>query len=202
MSRFHEGREPVPFASFELARKFVHLSGSLIPLSYLFLDLTKLQALLIWGGIAFPFVVADVLRLRWPAANRWFHHWFHIAMRPGEEDRPTGATYYFLACWVTILLFERTVAVAALLILAYADTAASVVGQTLGGYRMGKGKTLSGFLAFLVTAFLVALPFFPPFTAFAGAVIAAVTECLPLPFDDNITIPLVVGISFTLLRPL
>lgn len=191
----------MPLASFELARKFVHLAGGLIPLLYLVLDLSKPQALLILGAIAFPFVAADLLRINWPAANRWFHRWFHVAMRPGEENRPTGATYYFLACWFTILLFERTVAVAALLILACADTAASVVGQALGGYRLRKGKTLSGTTAFLATAFLITLPFFSPTAALGGAILAAVTECLPLPLDDNITIPLVAGISLTLLRP-
>lgn len=192
----------MPLASFELARKFVHLSGGLIPLLYLVLDLTKPQALLILGSVAFPYVAIDLLRLKRPAANRWFHDWFHLAMRPGEETRPTGATYYFLACWCTILLFDRTVTVAALLILACADTAASVVGQAVGGYRLRRGKTLSGATAFLVTAFVITLPFFPPLTALGGAMIAAATESLPIPIDDNITIPLVAGLSFTLLRPL
>ncbi len=190
----------VPLASFELPRKFVHLSGGLIPLTYLWFDLTKPQALVVLGGIAFPFVAADVLRLTWPAWHYWFHRWFQIAMRPGEESRPTGATYYFLACWCTILLFDRTVAVAALLILACADTAASIVGQAVGGYRLGRGKTLSGTTAFLTTAFLITLPFFTPLTALGGAMIAAATECLPLPLDDNVTIPLAAGLSFTLLR--
>lgn len=192
----------MPLAPFESARKLIHVTGSLIPLAYLFLDITKPQALLILGILALPFVLADILRLWWPTLNRWFIHWFHGAMRPGEETRLTGSTYYVLACWVTILVFERNVAVAALLILAYADTAASVVGQALGGYRLGKEKTLSGAVAFLVTAFLVGLPFFSPITALGGAVIAAATECLPLPLDDNVTIPLVAGIFFTLLRPL
>lgn len=190
------------FASFEWARKGVHLVGGLIPLIYLFLDLTKFEALLILGSIAFPYIGADFLRLRWPALNQWFLDLFQGAMRPGEENRPTGASYYFLACWVTILVFDRTVAVAASLVLACGDTAASVVGKTLGGYRLSKEKTLSGTAAFLLAALLVALPFFPPATAFGGAVIAAVTECLPLPLDDNVTVPLVAGLSFTLLRPL
>jgi dolichol kinase len=46
----------------------------------------------------------------------------------------------------------------------------------------------------------VTLPFFPPAPALAGAVIAAVTECLPLPLNDNITIPLAAGTTLTLLR--
>jgi glycerol-3-phosphate acyltransferase PlsY len=185
----------------EPPRKLIHLTGGLIPLIYLLLDLTKLEALLILGSLAFPFIAADILRLRWPALNRWFLRWFHGAMRPGEENRPTGSTYYLVACWLTILLFERTVATAALLILACGDTAASLVGRALGGYRLGTHKTLTGTLAFMITAFLVALPFFPPAMALTGAIIAAVTECLPLPLDDNITIPLSAGLSFTLLLP-
>src|SRR3972149_5770229 len=51
-------------------------------------------------------------------------------------------------------------------------------------------------------AFLVPLPLSPATTAFAGAIIAAVTECLPLPLDDNITIPLAAGISLTLFHPM
>lgn len=188
--------------SFESARKIIHLVGALIPLLYLILNLTKLEALLILGSLALPYVGADLLRLWWPALNRWFLLLFQAAMRPGEEHRPTGATYYVLACWLTIFMFERTVAVAALLILACADTAASVVGQAVGGYRIGKTKTLAGTVAFLITACLVTLPFFSPTTSLAGAFVAAVTECLSLPVDDNVTIPLASGISFTLLRPL
>jgi len=188
--------------SFESARKLIHLLGGLIPLIYLLLNLTKLQALVILGGLALPFIAADLLRLRWPALNRWFLGLFQGAMRPGEERRPTGSTYYLVACWFTILAFDRTVAAAALLILACADTAASVVGQAMGGYRLTKGKTLSGTGAFVVTAFLVTLPFFPASTAFAGAIVAAVTECLPLPLDDNITIPLAAGISLTFFHPM
>ena len=188
--------------SFESARKIIHLAGGLIPLLYLSLNLTKIEALLILGIPALPFVGADLLRLWRPAVNRWFLLLFQAAMRPGEEHRLTGATYYVLACWLTILVFERTVAIVALLILACADTAASVVGQAVGGYRIGQGKTLAGTVAFLVTACLVTLPFFPPTTSFVVALIAAVTECLPLPLDDNVTIPLATGISLTFLRPL
>ena len=190
----------LPF--FESARKLIHFLGGLIPVIYLLLNLTKPQALLILGCLALPFIAADLLRLRWPALNRWFLRLFQGAMRPGEERRLTGSTYYLVACWFTILAFERTVAAAALLVLACADTAASVVGQAMGGYRLTKGKTLSGTGAFVVTAFLVTLPLFPATTAFAGAIIAAVAECLPLPLDDNITIPLAAGISLTFFHPM
>jgi glycerol-3-phosphate acyltransferase PlsY len=192
-------RVTLPFR--ESARKLIHLVGALIPLLYWSLDLTRVEALLILGSLTLPFVAMEAVRLRWPAVNRWFLRWFRGAMRPEEEEqKPTGALYYFLACWVTILIFERTVAVVALLVLACGDTAASVAGQTLGGYRITQGKTLAGTVAFTVAAFVVTLPFFPPAPALAGAVIAAVTECLPLPLNDNITIPLAAGTTLTLLR--
>lgn len=185
--------------SFESTRKIIHLVGGLIPLLYLILNLTKLEALLILGTLALPFVGGDLLRLWWPGVNRWFLFLFQAAMRPGEGHRLTGASYYFLACWFTILLFDRNIAIVALLILACGDTAASVVGQAVGGYRIGQKKTLAGTVAFLITACLVALPFFPPIVSFVAALIAAVTECLPLPVDDNVTIPLATGITLTVL---
>lgn len=188
--------------SFESSRKIIHLLGGLIPLLYLILNLSKVEALLVLGVLAFPFVGADLFRQSSPVVNRWFLQLFQAAMRPGEEHRLTGATYYLLACWLTIFLFEQTIAVAALLILACGDTAASIVGQAVGGFRIGQKKTVAGTIAFLVTASLVMLPFFPPTISFVVALIAAVTECLPLPVDDNVSIPLVTGISLTLLRPL
>lgn len=197
-----KGRGPVRLPPFESARKIIHLAGGLIPLLYLILNPPKVQALIILGILGLPFVGADLLRQWRPAVNRWFLLVFRAAMRPGEEHRLTGATYYVLACWVTIFLFEQTIAVAALLILACGDTAASVVGQAVGGYRIGRGKTVAGTVAVLVTACLVMLPFFPFTLSAVVAVIAAVTECLPLPVDDNVSIPLVTGISLTLLRPL
>lgn len=187
---------------FESARKAIHLTGGLIPLLYLFLNLTKPQALFLLGGLALPFLLSDLLRLRLPRLNRWFLRWFSPAMRPEEETRTTGATHYLLACWLTILLFEKGVAVPALLILACGDTAASVVGQVLGGYQLRQGKTIAGSSAFLVIAFLVSLPFFPAPIALGGALLAAIAELLPLPLDDNLSIPLTAGIAFTLFQPL
>ena len=67
-------------SSFESARKLIHLVGGLIPLIYLLLNLTKPQALLILGCLALPFILADVLRLRWPALNHWFLHLFQGAI--------------------------------------------------------------------------------------------------------------------------
>jgi dolichol kinase len=54
----------------------------------------------------------------------------------------------------------------------------------------------------IATGSLVAWPFFPPALAIGGTLAATIVELLPLPVDDNLSIPLAAGLTLTLLRPL
>lgn len=184
---------------FEPGRKLVHLASGLIPLGYLWLNLTRQEALTILGILALPFLAFDFGRRYLPALNRAFFSWFGWAMREKEGGRLTGAFYALVGAWFTILVFEKKSACAALLILAVGDTAASVTGKVIGGKPVLGEKTISGSLAMLVSGSLVALPFVPPGIAIGGALAATAVELLPLPFDDNLSIPFAAGLTFTLL---
>ena len=186
--------------SFELGRKLVHLASGLIPLIYLWLPLTRQEALTILGILASPFLALDLLRLYLPSLNEAFCSYFGWGMRDRERTRPTGAFYALVGAWGSILVFEKQIACAALLILAFGDTAASLAGKAVRGAPLVGEKTAIGSLAMLITGSFVALPFFAPGIAVGGAVVAAVVELLPLPIDDNLTVPLAAGFAFTLLR--
>ena len=181
----------------ELCRKGTHLASGLIPLVYLLLDLPRATVLTAVGIAGFPFVLADLFRLRSASLNARFRHAFGWGMRPGEEGRPTGAFYSLIAIWGTIALFERPVACAALLMLAIGDTAASVIGQAVGGPRLIGKKTLAGTLAFLVSASLIGWSLLHPGPALAGAVAATLAELVPFPVDDNVRIPFAAGLTIT-----
>ena len=186
----------------EPARKLIHLLSSLIPLGYLWLSLTRRDALALLAILASPFLAAEILRPYVPSLNRAFSACFGWAMRGTEQGRRTGAFYAVIGALCTILLFDKPVACAALLILAFGDTAASVVGRVVAGPRLVGEKTLSGSLAMFATGSLVALPFFPPALAIGGTLAATIVELLPLPVDDNLSVPLAAGLTLTLLRPL
>ena len=76
---------------------------------------------------------------------------------------------------------------------------ATAVGERFGRTKIVGGKSLEGTLAFFAAAVmsgvllsLTALPL--PFgLLLAGAVVAAAVEVLPLPLNDNLTIPVISG---------
>lgn len=131
----------------------------------------------------------DLVRLRVPDLNAAFFSLFRPLASPREADRVASSTWYVLGVLLAYALFPWDVAVAAILVLALADPAASTLGRLAGGRRVGKG-TVQGSLAFLLVAAAVLLPVAGP--AFALAVAAGVTlvEVFPWAVDDNLTIPL------------
>ncbi len=184
---------------FEPGRKLIHLLSGLIPLFYLWFDLSRREAVTILGILAIPFLAADIARRYLPTLNRAFSTWLEWALREKERARLTGASYSLIGAWLTILLFEKRLACAALLVLAVGDTVASLVGRAVGGRTLLGRKTAAGSLAMFVASSLVALAFVPPWVAVGGALAATLVELLPLPIDDNLTIPLAAGLALMLL---
>ena len=78
--------------------------------------------------------------------------------------------------------------------LAWADPAASVVGQKWGKTRFLAGSVL-GTATFFGVAFLALILFTPWWVALITAALAAVVEAAPLELDDNLLVPLTVAIS-------
>ena len=80
------------------------------------------------------------------------------------------------------------------------DSAASLIGGTIStSLPFNKGKTWEGSVAGFVLAFLGGCLFLPPLYALIGAAIAMTVEVLPLPINDNVSIPIVTGAALTLL---
>jgi glycerol-3-phosphate acyltransferase PlsY len=103
-----------------------------------------------------------------------------------------------------LLLFDRTAAAVALLLLALGDPVAALAGRAAPGPRLW-GKSPVGTLAFLAAGLAGAgawviwtgLPLH--WSLVAAAVVAAVVEFLPLPVDDNLSVPLAAGVTLWLM---
>ena len=181
-------------------RAFHLLVGSTIPLAVLFLPHDAVLWLLIALSIAM--VLAEAARLSLPAANDLVLRLLPL-FKPSERQLITGATFMLLAATLVVVLFDQEVAVLALFFLSVGDPMAAVVGSRS---RRGRvfGKSLAGTAAFAATAgavgMLVALhPDVPlAWWLLSGVVAAAVTELLPLPLDDNLTVPLAGGTTMYL----
>jgi glycerol-3-phosphate acyltransferase PlsY len=124
-------------------------------------------------------------------------------LRGRERSRFTGACYIFIASFIAFLAFERDIAVLALSFLAVGDATAALVGRYLGRTKV-LGKTLEGDLSCFASCLIIGAFFYqaglsitvPAFAA--GAAGATLMESVPLPVNDNLTIPLVSGLIMTL----
>lgn len=183
----------------ELGRKAIHLFGLVVPLGMLFVPPQTARWLLM-GAFSIS-VCIDLLRRGDSSLAHILRRLLSPVLRPHELSRFSGGTYILAAGALCQLLFALPVAVAALIAIVLGDTAAVFVGRYLGRMRMVGSKTLEGSLGFFAAAFLGILWMdqLPMYIKVIGSASAAVTEALPLPLDDNLTVPLVAGAVMTLL---
>ena len=148
--------------------------------------------------------MVESARLRFPRFNQRAISWVSPLLKTSERTGVTGATWLVLASLVAFLVFDKPVAIAALLFISLGDPAAALVGSGVRGPRIG-GKSPFGTLAFLIvglaaSSVLMATDVLEHHRSVGvGAAVAALVELAPLRIDDNLTVPLISGASITLL---
>ncbi len=190
----------------ELKRKAIHLFSSVIPLSYYFLE-RKLFLLLLTAAFA-AMVIIDILRNRKGFVKDTYGKFLGDILRPHEVKTEkiyfTGGTYIVLAFLLCALIFEKNIAVLSMLIVVVCDSAAAITGIVYGRHFIG-GKTIEGSLAFFISGIVLFAVVMKPdnlYLAFSGilsVVITALFELIPFKIDDNLSIPLLFGLVYSLL---
>lgn len=173
-------------------RVFHAASGVAVAAILAWLEPGRLPVVAVLAGATTAAFAFDRLRLANPRLNRLFFLAFRPLASPREAARVASSTWYLLGMTLSLALFPLQVAIAAILVLALADPAASYVGRRWGRRALG-GGTVEGSLVFAATAFLVLVPLTGPGPAGAAAVLGAAFETLRWPLDDNLVIPLVAG---------
>ena len=187
-----------------IGRKLFHLIGGIGLLSLYYLVERK-DALICYCVIFLSVLAIDITRLRNDAFNRFVQTRFSSFIRKNEANTLTGTAPYVLGIGLTLYLYQTGIATAAILFLACGDVMATAVGERFGRTKVAKEKSLEGTAAFFVTAvlsgvFLNITMFQMSFgLLFVGAFIAALVELLPLPVNDNLSIPVVSGGAMELL---
>ena len=178
----------------EIYRKFYHIyTGAIvILLAYYSVFLTVvLIAFAIW-----LLIVAEYLRNRWGGTVTAFvKELFNHALREEERSRIYTASIFFaFSSCLSLMAFELKYAVAAISIIAFGDTFASLIGKRYGKHKWiyNKNKSIEGTIGGLVavTIALVLFGFEPLWLAFLIAFVGMLFESLPFEIADNIFIPL------------
>lgn len=155
--------------------------------------------LLLLGGGVVACLAFDWLRLSVPCANHMFFRWFAALASPREARRIASSTWFLTGVFTTLLVAPAHIFTPAVLVLALADPAASVVGRSWGRHPLGKGSW-EGTGAFFLVACAVTFPFtgVPGAVFVAGAV--AIFEALPTGIDDNLTVPVAAALALWLVE--
>jgi len=173
-------------------RVFHAANGTIIVLVLTVFDLEVSTAVGILGVILSFAMVMDATRLFDPKLNILFFRAFSSLASPREVKKIASSTWYVLSAFLVLLFFPKPYAMAGILVLAWADPAASVVGQRWGKTPFLSG-TVRGTATFALVAFAVLLLFVPWWVALVAASVTAVVEAAPIDLDDNLIVPLTVA---------
>ena len=196
----------------ELRRKAVHAAGSLIAIAYYFTD--KQTALI---GLAI--INAVLLIIEWQRLKGNIRI-PEILLRPHEKEQVGAYIYFQIAALISVMFFEKTIAIAAILMLSLGDTASGLSGALLneGNVRHSRKKftvkplpivSVMFAVCVLIGFIMVRLPlahdmkYLSFFSYVVGALGATLGDAVPLrvqgkPIDDNLLIPLLSGIFMTI----
>ncbi len=180
-------------------RKLYHfLMGAVCFCLYAFV-LDRTQALWVLAILGGGFVALDLLRLGSPAMNALTLRFFGRIMRREELRSVTGNSFYIFGMMVLVLFFPRPIVLLSIAFLAAGDPVAAVVGTLYGKHKLVGKKSLEGALAnfmvswlavYFISVFLLDVPVDHLIAlSWVGALCSVAAELLPLPIDDNFTIP-------------
>ncbi len=192
----------------EVVRKLIHLCSLSIPIVYYFIPRTN--AIIILSILTFIAVTLDLSRYFNPNVGKVFYKLFGFLLRRHEIDHNkknlNGATYVFISGLICVIVFPKVFFITAFSILIISDSVAALVGRKWGRHKF-LSKSLEGTLAFFISASIVI--FFTPkinwspteyLIGFISAAIGAIVENVSFGFaDDNLSIPISIGLSMWIL---
>lgn len=190
----------------EFLRKLIHLSS--LWMVFVIAILEKPIAILFFSIVLVMFTVFEVSRMHFAWFRQWLQTYFGGVMREHEHVERlnlralTGSFYFILAVLCSVILFDKPIAILAILVMILSDTAAALTGKSIGNHAI-LDKTIEGCIAFFITTAII--------LAFSGvvpsimmvAIIAFITTCIELisnkiHVNDNLSITMSVGFLITL----
>ena len=182
----------------EVARKAIHLSNAIIPLSYYYFFQNKIDMIIVLASFLIFCFFIEIYRKNNHILSNFFSNWLEFMMRDKEKKGGvTGATWVFVGALFTILLVPEPYSIISLLFLSVGDTCAAIIGKNFPYIKLGK-KTFSGAMACFFSCLGVGLLIDIPISyevIILGSFMAMFIEIMPLPINDNVSIPIFSGLS-------
>ncbi len=175
----------------ELIRQTIHFSGILFVILSYFVSFSSLLYILLVT------MIISILFL--PIKRKFNISFLDRFIRKEEKDKLfLKGTVFFLLGLIFVLLLTNSVEIfrVSALVLILGDSFSTIIGKTVGNKHLpyNKRKTFEGTFAFFIFAFIGASTQIPYFYALIISLFAAFVESLPIKIDDNLSIPVLVGV--------
>jgi len=172
---------PAKKIDWEIPRKVLHSSIGFVTL-YLYASHGSPERVVIALSSAMLIIVpADILRLNYPPFERAYEKVVGFLMRESEKKHTNGVIWYIVGVVFVLALYPLDISILSILILSWADTAASTFGRLWGsrtpplparvpilGLPLAPRKSLAGFLAAFVTGTAIVFSFWSWFVPIVG----------------------------------
>ena len=168
------------------------------------IDLTMMALI---GALMFA-IISDLIRINWSPEYSIFNFLTHTMLRKKEINAMGPQIYIitgfifsymlYMVGFLHILSFFAGVLIACL-----SDAAAALIGRKYGKHKVQvpsrDTKSVEGFLAGVIVAYLVGLILVGPVYAIIGAVIFFLTDYFPVYTADNILNPIFIPLGIQIL---
>jgi len=179
-----------------IIRETIHVGGFLVPITCAYLFNRYAIALLI-SLVTGLYMVSEIRRMLGAGLPIIRDITLKAAERSEFEEFVSSPIFYALGIIMPLIIFPEPIGYVSLTVLTLGDGFATIVGERYGRRHVpfNKVKTLEGSLCGLLPAFMGSLLFITPLRALVASLSGMIAEILPLPLNDNLTIPLVSGLA-------
>jgi len=170
----------------------------LFPILYFYYDK---KVLYLTFSLCLIFILVDLFRFGFKLVDKMLLETSIIKEK--EKGVFSSMSFFMVAVSIAFLIFNKPIAILAVTFLIFGDLFSKVFGLIFGRTRFFQ-KTLEGagayFAACLISGYIFAYFLNFPFSIlFVGALVAAITESLPIGIDDNFTVALISGAAMYLM---
>ncbi len=190
----------------EIKRQIFHLGFGLVLAVLFYFEI--LSPLALFLGIICGIILSFLSkRVRVPLISTFLDQMERDEARKNFPGK--GVIFYCVGVLLVMQLFEKDIALASMMILAFGDSISHLYGEKFGRIRNAISgdprKLLEGTFAGTVAGALAAAMFVPFPEAFLGSLAAMLLEVVKIDFndftlDDNLIVPLVAGTVMVLIR--
>jgi len=159
------------------------------------------------GSLMFA-IISDLIRIIWGPEYSLFNYLTHSMLRK-KEINATGPQIYIITGFIfSYMLYMAGIIhilafFAGILIACLSDAAAALIGKKYGKHkvivRSKDTKSVEGFLAGVILAYVIGFILVGPIYAIIGAVIFFLTDYFPIYTADNILNPIFIPIGMQIL---